>query len=41
MDFYNLQINNFKDVEKRDESITLINSTSEGVKKIDYLRLFK
>ena len=41
MDFYNREINNFMDISKKEEAIELINSTKDGVKIIEYLRLFK
>ena len=40
-DFYNIEIDNFNDLEKRDEAITLINSTDKGIKITEYFRLFK
>ena len=41
MDFYNMEINNFNDIEKKEEAISLIESTHEDIKITEYLRLFK
>ena len=41
IDFYDREINNFTDISKKEEAIELINSTKQGVKITDYLRLFK
>ena len=41
MEFYNLELNSFKDVLKAQEALDLIESTRGGVKISQYMRLFK
>ena len=41
VDFYNAEMNNFTNASKEIEALELIISTENGVKTMEYLRLFK